>query len=73
MYAIRKPKGERTDVFVMFPGPILTEWINGKRLVSPMKEWLIEHAVENGYRDGRVVGVYLSDVDAVAFKLKFGL
>ena len=63
MYAIRKPKGERTDVFVMFS-------IHYKEHI---KTWLTEHAVENGFRDGRVVGVYLRDIDAVAFKLKFGL
>ena len=63
MYAIRKPKGERTDVFVMF----------SQHYVEPIKTWLLEHSVENGFRDGRVVGVYLRDIDAVAFKLKFGL
>ena len=67
MYAIRKPKGTGTDVFVMFPPA---------RMAQPMPEnvqWLVDHRVEFGYRDGSVVGVYLRDVDAVAFKLKFGL
>ena len=67
MYAIRTPKGLSTDVFVMLP-PTLRMQNN-----NPMVQWLREHSVEDGWRDGQIVGVYLGDIDAVAFKLKFGL
>lgn len=67
MYAIRKPSGEKQDVFVMMP----TGWL--AQPITDKTRWLIEHMVEFGYRDGNKVGVYLRDIDAVAFKLKFGL
>ena len=73
MYAIRKPKGDSTDVFVAFPPNGVGQWRNGKQEYTPLVEWLMEHSVEDGFRDGRVVGVYLTHIDAVAFKLKFGL
>ena len=66
MYAIRKPVGDKTDVFVMFSH-------GNSYYKEHVVEWLREHSVGDGFRDGRVVGVYLRDIDAVAFKLKFGL
>ena len=67
MNTIRKLLGKKEDVFIMMP----TGWL--AQPFTDKTKWLIEHMVEFGYRDGREVGVYLSDIDAIAFKLKYGL
>lgn len=68
--AIRKVSNIEEDVFISFPrikhlkdNPIA---VGDEKLA-----WLLEHAVDYGYRDEYCVGVYLNSADAIAFKLKF--
>jgi hypothetical protein len=67
MYAIRKPNKSGVDVFVALPTTGLAQPL------SVMSQWLMDHKTSFGFKDGRPVGVYLSSIDAVAFKLRFGL
>ena len=73
MYAINKPNGNADDIFVRFPRDNGMMWIGDKYVDTPIKTWLLEHAVDYGYVDNRLVGAYLTNEDALAFKLKFGL
>ena len=72
MYAINKAIANSSDIFIRFPpGPNAVR-VGNKRVDTPLKAWLMEHAADHGYMDGRVVGVYLREEDAIVFKLRFG-
>jgi hypothetical protein len=67
MYAIRKPIDNKADVFISWPAGGMA------KPLSEIVQWLVDHKTSFGYVNGSPVGVYLAHIDAVAFKLKFGL
>ncbi len=73
MYVLIKPETASDSVYIRFPFAAWQSPTAG--LAQPLSEetqWLVDHKIDFGFINGLVVGVYLSNEDAVIFKLKFG-
>lgn len=61
-----------TDVYVRLKTGYLESMLNLSRNLDPETKWLRDHAVQRGILDGWVLGVYLTEEDAIIHKLTFG-
>lgn len=72
MYTLIKDNNTNI-VYVRFP---VRQWQSPTGgLPLPLDEktqWIVDHKIDFGFINGLVVGAYLTDQDAVIFKLKFG-
>lgn len=66
MHAFVKPGNSKDDVFIRLPTYALAQPLTDKI------EWLMDHRIGLGFVNNNIVGVYLSNADAMIFKLKFG-
>ncbi len=72
MYAIRKQMKDG-DVYVALPvGNVLDDNIPQYQFNANLIQWALDHAIDYGWRDGIIYGVFLSSEDLTAFKLMFG-